>query len=459
MKKCISLILISLLLLTACQIPGTGADDPPLPTIVSTNTNTPTSQATEPDPTVTNSPEPPSPTPVQAEANDTLISPATDTPEPTHSPVPEPSPTPEPLTLPPLDSLGLSLTPIADGLQRPDYLTHAGDGSGRLFVVEQPGRIRIIKEGSLLPTPFLDIVAIVGSQANEQGLLSVAFHPDYRNNGFFFVNYTNTDGNTTIARYQVADDPDIADPNSAKILLTINQPYGNHNGGQLVFGPDGYLYVGMGDGGAANDPHNNGQSLDTLLGKILRLDVDNGDPYGAPQDNPFVDQPDARPEIWSYGWRNPWRISFDRGTGDMYVADVGQNKYEEVHVEFAGTPGGQNYGWRLMEGLHCFNPAECDPASLPVELPVAEYDHSQGCSVTGGYVYRGANYPELTGTYLYGDYCSGLVWGLRHEGNGSWSQSQAQLLASNTNISSFGQDEAGEIYLIDHRGTVYQLGQ
>jgi len=349
------------------------------------------------------------------------------------------------------------LTPIASGLERPDHLTHAGDGSGRLFVVEQRGRIRIIKDGELLPTPFLDIVAVVGTQANEQGLLSVAFHPHYANNGLFFVDYTNNDGNTTIARYQVSDNADLADPNSAKILLTINQPYGNHNGGQLVFGPDGYLYVGMGDGGAANDPHNNGQSLDTLLGKILRLDVDNADPYGAPQDNPFVNQANARPEIWSYGWRNPWRISFDSATGDMYVADVGQNKYEEVDVELAGTPGGRNYGWRLMEGLHCFNPAECDPDSLPVELPIAEYDHSQGCSITGGYAYRGTSYPELTGTYLYGDYCSGLVWALRHEADGSWSH--AQLLASNTNISSFGQDESGEIYLIDHRGDVYRVGK
>lgn len=461
MNRTILLILISLISLTACQLPGIGADEPPLPTIVAINpTNTPASKATEAIPTATNSPETPSPTPGQASTNDTLEPPTTDTPQPvslaTPTPTPEP-PTPEVVTLPPLDSLGLSLTPIVEGLKRPNHLTHAGDGSGRLFVVEQPGRIRIINDGDLLPTPFLDIVSIVGSEANEQGLLSIAFHPNYVNNGYFFLNYTNKDGDTTIARYQVSNNPDSADPNSAKIVLTIGQPYGNHNGGQIVFGPDGYLYVGMGDGGAANDPHDNGQKLDTLLGKILRLDVDNADPYGAPQDNPFVNQADARPEIWSYGWRNPWRLSFDSATGDMYVADVGQNKYEEVHVELAGTPGGKNYGWRLMEGFHCFDPAECDPANLPVELPVTEYDHSQGCSITGGYVYRGANYPELTGTYLYGDYCSGIVWGLRHEVDGSWSQ--AQLLDSDTNISSFGQDEAGEIYLIDHRGNVYQTGK
>jgi glucose/arabinose dehydrogenase len=458
MNKINSLILISLILLTGCQFPGISADEPPLPTIVSTNpTSTPVSEATviETVPPATDLPAEPSPTPAQASANDTLDSP-TDTPvtEPTPTPTPEPA-TPEIVTVPPLDSLEVSLTPIADGLERPNHLTYAGDGSGRQFVVEQPGRIRVIKDGNLLPTPFLDIVSVVGSEANEQGLLSVAFHPDYAINGYFFVNYTNKDGDTTISRYQVSDDPDLADPGSAKILLTIGQPYGNHNGGQILFGPDGYLYVGMGDGGAANDPHDNGQKLDTLLGKILRIDVDNADPYGAPQDNPFINETNARPEIWSYGWRNPWRISFDSITGDMYIADVGQNKYEEVHVELAGAPGGQNYGWRLMEGFHCFNPAECDPASLPVELPVTEYDHAQGCSITGGYVYRGANYPELTGTYLYGDYCSGLVWGLRLEADGSWSN--AQLLPSNTNISSFGQDEAGEIYLIDHRGTIYQI--
>jgi glucose/arabinose dehydrogenase len=358
--------------------------------------------------------------------------------------------------VPPLDSLTPRLLPFASGFNKPVFLTHAGDGSGRLFVVEQAGRILVIKEGDVLATPFLDIVSIVGSDANEQGLLSVAFHPDYARNGLFFVNYTNRQGDTTIARFQVSDNPDMADPNSAKILLTIGQPYANHNGGQLTFGPDGYLYVGMGDGGAANDPHDNGQNLNTLLGKVLRLDVDNADPYGVPQNNPFVNRSDTRPEIWSYGWRNPWRFSFDQATGDMYIADVGQNQYEEVHVELTGTPGGQNYGWRLMEGLHCFNPQNCDPASLEVVLPIVEYDHSQGCSVTGGYVYRGSDFPALTGIYFYGDYCSGIVWGLRREANGSWAQ--AQLLQARANISSFGQDEAGEVYLVDHRGDILQIG-
>lgn len=454
---------ISLIVLTACQIPGIDTANPPLPTIVSGNptgtpVNKPASVAPQEYPTATPT-ESPSPTPVQASAQDTVDTTPTAVaqPQPTSTPVAEPSPPTETVTLPLLDALTLSLTPVGAGFRKPTFLTHAGDGSGRLFIVEQPGQIRIIQNGNILPTPFLEITDRIKIESSEQGLLSVAFHPNFANNGYFFVNYTNTTGDTVIARYQIADNPDVADPHTEKILLTIGQPYPNHNGGQLVFGPDGYLYVGMGDGGSAADPHNNGQRLDTLLGKILRLDVDNADPYGAPQDNPFVNLADTRPEIWSYGWRNPWRISFDSATGDMYVADVGQNKYEEVHVEMAGTPGGQNYGWRLMEGLHCFDPADCDPASLPVELPVTEYDHAQGCSITGGYVYRGSNYPELTGTYLYGDYCSGLVWGLRREADGGWSN--AQMLASNANISSFGQDEQGEIYLVAHQGDIYRVGK
>jgi glucose/arabinose dehydrogenase len=456
--RVIFLLLISLMVLSACGFIG-GAGEPPRPTIVPI---TPTDITSSP-PTI----QPPSPTPTQPSRGDTIETgpshtppiaettepPSAETPTPPESPTPLP---PEMPAVPPLDSLTPRLLPVASGFNKPTFLTHAGDGSRRLFVTEQPGRILVIKDGNVLPTPFLDIVSIVGSDGSEQGLLSVVFHPNYTSNGFFFVNYTNKRGDTTIARYQASDNPDVADSNSARILLTINQPYVNHNGGQLVFGPDGYLYVGMGDGGAANDPHDNGQNLNTLLGKILRLDVDNADPYGVPQNNPFVNQADARPEIWSYGWRNPWRFSFDQATGDMYIADVGQNQYEEVDVELAGMPGGQNYGWRLMEGLHCFNPQNCDPASLDVVLPVVEYDHSQGCSVTGGYVYRGSDFPDLTDVYFYGDYCSGIVWGLRREADGSWAQ--AQLLQAKANISSFGQDEAGEVYVVDHRGDILQIG-
>lgn len=418
------LILGGVMWLFACN--QSSAAEPPLPTIVQVAT-TPTKVAT--------------PTLVPTKAAETpTLTPATSQPA---------------VPVPPLESLKLKLFPVASGFNKPVHLTHAGDGSGRQFVVEQAGRILILQNGAINPTPFLDIINIVGSDANEQGLLSVAFHPHYPDNGFFFVNYTNKDGDTVIARYGVSNDPNVADPNSAKILLTIDQPYANHNGGQIAFGPDGYLYIGMGDGGAAGDPHNNGQTLSTLLGKILRIDVDNGDPYGVPQNNPFVANSEARPEIWSYGWRNPWRFSFDRATGDLYIADVGQNQYEEVDVELAGSVGGQNYGWRIMEASHCYESGNCDSTGLV--LPTAEYDHGQGCSVTGGYVYRGAQFPALTGTYFYGDYCSGIMWGLHQESNGGWSQ--AQLLSSGQTISSFGQDETGEIYLLQHRtGEVFQLG-
>jgi glucose/arabinose dehydrogenase len=374
---------------------------------------------------------------------------------PTEAPLPLEAPAAA--EVPALETVAINLIPVANGLTKPLYLTHAGDGGGRLFVLEQAGRILIVQGGQVNPTPFLDIVSLVGSDANEQGLLGIAFHPQYGENGLFFVNYTDKQGDTIIARYQVSTNPDAADPDSAKILLTIDQPYANHNGGQVVFGPDGYLYIGMGDGGAGGDPHNNGQNVNVLLGKILRLDVDNGDPYGIPADNPFAANGQGSPEIWSYGWRNPWRISFDTATGDMYIADVGQNQYEEIDVELAGTPGGQNYGWRFMEGLHCFDSSGCDAASQGLVLPVAEYDHGQGCSVTGGYVYRGSQFPALTGIYFYGDYCSGIIWGLRHEADGSWSNTE--LLQSSQTISSFGQDEAGEVYLVQHStGEIFQLG-
>jgi glucose/arabinose dehydrogenase len=362
-----------------------------------------------------------------------------------------------PTAIPALDTITLKLTPVISGFTKPVHLTHAGDGSGRLFVVEQAGRILVVKKSQVNPLPFLDIVSLVGSNGNEQGLLSVAFHPDYVNNGYFWVYYTDKQGDTVVARYQVSDNPDVADPTSATTVLNQSQPYVNHNGGQLVFGPDGYLYIGLGDGGAANDPRNNGQSLNTWLGKIIRIDVNNAQPYGVPADNPFVGHDQALFEIWSYGWRNPWRISFDRATGDMYIGDVGQNQYEEVDVELADTPGGQNYGWRIMEGAHCFESDSCDPAGQGLVMPVAEYDHSQGCSITGGYVYRGSQSPSLAGIYFYGDYCSGLIWGLRRQADGDWEQ--ALLLQSGHTISSFGEDEAGELYLLNHNtGEVFQLG-
>jgi glucose/arabinose dehydrogenase len=347
----------------------------------------------------------------------------------------------------------IDLTPIVEGgLTRPTYLTHAGDD--RLFVVEQPGRIRIIQNGQLLSQPFLDVTDKVATNGNERGLLSVGFHPNYKTNGQFFIYYTRQpDGAIVVERYAVSkDDPNLADASSAKTILVIpHAQAANHNGGQLQFGPDGYLYIGVGDGGGAGDRHGpigNGQDRDVLLGKLLRIDVTNQDTYAIPPDNPFGT------EIWSYGWRNPWRFSFDRATDDLFIADVGQNAYEEVDFQPAASQGGENYGWRIMEGLHCFNPAEgCDQAGLV--LPVAEYSHDEGgCSVTGGYVYRGPEYPVLSGAYFFGDYCSGIIWSLQRAGD-QWLMTKQ--LESGVQISSFGEDVNGELYVFDHGGAVYQL--
>jgi glucose/arabinose dehydrogenase len=331
---------------------------------------------------------------------------------------------------------------IASGFMRPVDLQ--ADGSGRLFVVEKRGRIYIIENGQMLEEPFLNIEPRVDDSANERGLLGLAFHPNYAQNGYFFVNYTGQGGDTFISRFQVSGDPNKANPASEQNLLRINQPFSNHNGGTLQFGPDGYLYAGLGDGGAGGDPFGNAQNLDTLLGKILRLDVNAAEPYAIPPDNPFGD------EIWAYGLRNPWRMAFDPLTGDLYIADVGQNVWEEINYVPAGARGGLNFGWNYREGAHPFKGEA--PAGLTE--PVAEYNHAEGgCSVTGGYVYRGAM-PEWNGIYLYGDYCTGLIWGLMQR-DGAW---QAQVLFdTDFNITSFGQDEKGEIYLVADGGGIYQL--
>ena len=363
-------------------------------------------------------------------------------------------PTPSPIAQRP--PFTLSVEPLQSGFQRPVYLTHAGDGSGRSFVVEQAGRIYAI--GKSPAALLLDITALVDSSANERGLLSVAFHPDYKSNGFLFVNYTRKpDGATVIARYRASSDPNLADPSSATVILTIPQPEANHNGGLVQFGPDGYLYIGIGDGGGAGDRHGtigNGQELASLLGKLLRIDV-NRSPYAIPTSNPFKDRAGARPEIWAFGLRNPWRWSFDRRTGDLYIADVGQDKYEEIDLQPASSRGGENYGWRLMEGKHCFNPSSgCEQTGLT--MPVAEYDHSKGCSVTGGYVYRGARYPWLDGLYFFADYCSGIVWTLDRNPSEAWEMVERARVSFQP--SSFGQDQAGELYLVGHNdGTVYHL--
>ncbi|MCA9902330.1 MAG: PQQ-dependent sugar dehydrogenase, partial [Anaerolineae bacterium] len=301
----------------------------------------------------------------------------------------------------------VEMTEIARGFSRPLFVTHAGDGSGRLFVVEQGGRIWILEEERRLDTPFLDISQLVSSEANgagysERGLLGLAFHPDYAENGVFFVDYTDTNGNTVVARYRVsAADPDLADPASAEIILTQQQPYANHNGGHLAFGPDGYLYIGFGDGGSQGDPNGNAQNRSSWLGKILRIAAGPEGGYAIPEDNPFVQDTNAAPEIWAYGLRNPWRFSFDRETGDLYIGDVGGSDWEEIDYQPAGSPGGANYGWNIYEGMH---PTSGRAAPEDLVLPITEYPHSEGVSVAGGYVYRGSTIESLQGIYLYGDF-------------------------------------------------------
>lgn len=406
---------------------------------------------TEP-PTVTQSPVPPSETPSPLPPSATQT--ATRSPIATATPAPTVAPTAE--AVQPMDpaAVRVELQPVVSGLDTPVGIAHASDGSGRLFVVEKPGRIRVVQSGALTAVPFLDITDRVGAGASEQGLLGLAFHPNYAVNGLLFVNYTDLQGDTVVARFSVSADPTRADPASEVVLLTLGQPASNHNGGHLTFGPDGYLYIGTGDGGASGDKFGNGQNGKTLLGAMLRLDVDHGQPYGVPSSNPFVDDSNVRNEVWAIGLRNPWRYSFDRLTGDLYIADVGQNVYEEVNFQAVGSPGGQNYGWPIMEGLHCF-PADrpCDREGLT--LPVREYDHNQGCSVTGGYVYRGHEFPLLRGIYLFGDFCSGRIWGLA-PGDAGWQV--ARLGQADVQLSAFGEDEAGELYLLDMgQGTLFKI--
>jgi glucose/arabinose dehydrogenase len=391
-----------------------------------------------------------------AVSTSTMLTPATDTAVPTRisTPVPSTSPTatgnselPAPQTV--------VWQAAASGLNAPVGLVNAGDGSGRLFILEQAGVIRILRGGEILPGVFLDISDQV-SCCGERGLLGLAFHPRYTENGYFYLNYTDQDGNTIISRFQVApDDPDRADPGSEKRLLHVQQPYGNHNGGAAVFGPDGYLYLGLGDGGSAGDPQGNGQSKNTLLGKILRIDVNQGDPYSIPPDNPFVSG-GGLGEIWAYGLRNPWRISFDSLTGDLYIADVGQNAWEEIDFLPAGSPPGANFGWSYREGTHPYQGSP--PADVGLIDPVEEYSHDQGrCSVTGGVVYRGSELPDWQGVYLYGDYCSGRVWGILLSPQGVWLN--APFFDTGSTITSFGADESGEVYLVDYSGTVYRLNK
>lgn len=372
-------------------------------------------------------------TPTASASPPPTFTPSPLSPTPTSTPEPPPAPT-VPLYRSDFPNPGsYTWSPVVTGLTQSVDIQNSGDGSGRLFVVEKPGRIRIIANWLLVPDPFLDIRSRVGSAGLEQGLLGLAFHPDFAHNGCFFVNYTDQSGNTVISRFQVpADDPNRADPRSELVLLRVDQPYANHNGGGLAFGPDGHLYIGLGDGGAAGDPAGNAQNPSTYLGKMLRLDVDT---------------PGAAAEIWAAGLRNPWRFSFDAQTGDLYIGDVGQDTWEEIDHVPAGTGGGLNFGWDFFEGTHAYEGTP--PAGASFLAPVAEYSHAEGCSVTGGYLYRGAELPEWQGVYFFGDYCSGWVSGLIRSGAETWESHR--LFETGAQISTFGVDEAGELYLADLR--------
>jgi glucose/arabinose dehydrogenase len=355
---------------------------------------------------------------------------------------------------------------VADGLKEPVHLTAPSLELDRLFVVEQAGTIRVIHNGKVLSKPFLDIRDRVRS-GGERGLLSLAFHPSYTVNRRFFVYYTDRTGDLILSEFLTSDDPDKADPSTERQLLAIDhRKYANHNGGQLAFGPDHFLYLGPGDGGSGGDPDNHGQDLRVLLGKLLRIDVDKregGKPYGIPPSNPFVKKKTAAPEIWAYGLRNPWRFSFDRDTGDLYIADVGQSTSEEVDVQPASSHGGENYGWRYMEGLHCFNP----PSKCPTEgltTPVLEYPTSPPGAITGGFVYRGCRMPDLHGTYFYSDYYKGfirtftLAQGRATKLEDVTRQLTPRSFSGKHHISSFGEDARGEIYLLEHQsGEIYRV--
>ena len=382
------------------------------------------------------------------------VAPPTPAPEPSATQAPSttplpPVPTPLPTALSALpDPAGASWELAAQGLASPIDLQNAG--GDRLYVVEQRGAIRIIEDGAVLVTPFLDIRERVGSEGNEQGLLGLAFHPAFAENGYLFVNYTDLSGDTVVARFH-ASDPLLADPGSETVVLTYDQPYANHNGGGLEFGPDGYLYIGSGDGGSAGDPEERAQNPDSLLGKLLRIDITGGEPYAVPPDNPHA-AGGGRPEIWALGLRNPWRFTFDPLTSDLFIGDVGQGEWEEINYLPAGSGGGANFGWDFREGLHEFE----GPAPPGLIDPVAEYSHADGgCSVTAGEVVRDPALPAWQGVFLYADFCSGLVWGLLHDAANQWSSSL--LYQTGMRITSFGHGPAGEVYLLDRQGAIYQL--
>ena len=362
--------------------------------------------------------------------------------------------TPEPPPPPPGTP---TLQLVTSQLANPVYATSPPGDTLRLFVVEQAGRVRVLRRDTLLATPFLDLRGKIAS-GGERGLLSLAFHPQYAANGRFYVYFTDVNGDIRIVRYLVsAADSNVADSLSADTVLAVAHPgQSNHNGGQLQFGPDGKLYAGLGDGGGGGDPDSNAQNKHRLLGKLLRLDVDGASGYTVPANNPFVGDTSARPEIWAYGLRNPWRFSFDRTTGELYIADVGQSAWEEVDVQSAASTGGQNYGWNVMEGSYCYNTSNCNKNGLV--LPVYTYNHPVGCSITGGYVYRGTKVPVLAGFYMFGDYCTHFVRSFQYSGGqainvGDWSQ----YIDPGPSISSFAQDQRGELYIMTLGGSLFRI--
>ncbi len=352
----------------------------------------------------------------------------------------------------------LTLEEVASGFDKPLEVIHAGDE--RLFVVEQPGRIRILwPNGTVAAEPFLDITDRVNDNANERGLLGLAFHPQFADNGWFYVNYTGTGGHTVISRFSLSADSNEADAQSELILLQIDQPFANHNGGCLRFGPDGYLYIGMGDGGAGGDPLNAAQDPQSLLGKMLRIDVDGPTPYAIPSDNPFAQDSAGRDEIWALGLRNPWRFSFDQLSGDLWVADVGQNEWEEINFLPAGSMGGTNFGWRCYEGLATYNLSGCaSPQAYTFPIHVYANSNAVGRSVTGGYVYRGQSMPALYGHYIFGDFVSGRIWALLYDPTSGTTQLNELLDFADYELSSFGQDVFGELYACGYSsGKVFRL--
>ena len=370
---------------------------------------------------------------------------------------PPPSPPAPPPPPPPPPPVGLQLRQIANGLQFPLLVTAPLTDPSRIFIVEKRGVIRIMRNGQLTTTPFLDIRNKV-STGSEQGLLGLTFHPSYASNGVFVISYTDTEGDSRISTMKVSSNPDVADLATESVFLFVDQPFENHNGGHVTFGPFGYLFIGLGDGGSGGDPGNRAQDLNTTLGKLLRYQVDDNGRVTIPTGNPLVGNPGVIWGIWSWGLRNPWRFSFDRETSDLYVGDVGQDNIEEINV-VSGLDGfgrAVNFGWRITEGTHCFNPSEgCNKSGLT--LPVLEYTHAEGCSVTGGHVYRGSAIPEITGIYFYSDFCGGWIRSFKFVDGDPTDQREWSELDTGERVTSFGEDAVGEIYVTTSAGRVYKI--